>query len=164
MDQLRRELTEQRGQLKKKLMLAAREARARFDGEDAVIAEKILALFEGAQSMSDMDMDELRARVMELVLDIVNEERREVIAAREAVRNRDVDMLQRRIDKLKGSLGETEHQLREVTRLKSIDQGISSVYKEVQGLDQGDVQFERKMELMTDLFQANIVLQKPRQA
>ena len=159
-DELRRELAEQHAQLQKKLMLAQRETRARFDGEDAVIAERLQALFDDARSApEEMGIDDLRGHVMQLVLEIVNEERLQAIAAREAVRDRDVDLLQRRINKLQTSLQETEHQLRETARVKNIDDGISSVYRGVQGLDQSDEQFRRKLELMTEIFKANVILQ-----
>ena len=159
-DKLRRDLTEQRGQLKKKLALAERNARARFDGEDAAIVGQIEALFADVEFATDADVAELQSRVTTLVMSIVTEERREVIAAREAVRNRDVDLLQRRISKLKTSLEETERNMREVTRLKNIDQGISSIYREVQGLDDNDDRYERKLELMSNIFEANRLLQK----
>jgi hypothetical protein len=159
-DQLRRELNAQQALLKKKLMLAESESQAQFKGEDAVIAEKVLILFEGVKTLEDMDLDHLRERVLELVSEIVQHERREAIAAREKARDRDVDLLQRRIAKLNINLKETEHQLREVIRVKNIDEGISSMYREVQGLDEADSEFERKLALMTDLFKANLRLQK----
>jgi len=160
-DQLRRELGQQSAQLKKKLMLAESEARARFVGEDAAIAERIAELFAGVQSLpDDVALEQLRGHVLELVLEIVNEERRTAIAAREVARNRDVDLMQRRIAKLQVTLHETEHQLREVVRVKSLDDGISSMYREVQGLDKADMQFERKLELMHHIYQANAALQK----
>ena len=164
-DELRRELAEKSAQLQSKLMLARRQIRARFDGEDAVIAEKIQALFDNARSgPGEMKLDNLRGGVMELVLQVVNYERDQAIAAREAVRDRDVELLQRRINKLQTSLQETEHELRHVARVKNIDGGISSMYRDVQGLDENDAQFERKLELMTELFKANVMLQEGAQA
>lgn len=159
-DHLRRELSAQQVLLKKKLMLAESEARARFEGEDAAIAQKILTLFEGVHTLGDMNLADLRERIMGLVMEIVHNERRETIVARETIRNREVDLLQRRIKKLNTSLKETEHQLREVIRVKDIDEGISSIYRDVQGLDAADAQFERKTELMREVFEANLRLQK----
>ena len=79
-DQLRRELAEKSAQLKNKLMLARRKTRAQFDGEDAVIAEKIQALFDDARSgPGEMKLDNLRGRVMELILQVVNDERGQAI-------------------------------------------------------------------------------------
>ncbi len=164
-DELRRELAEKSAQLQNKLMLARRETRAQFDGEDAVIAEKTQALFDNAMSgPGEMKLDNLRGRVMELILEVVNEERDQVIAARETVRDRDVELLQRRINKLQTSLQETEHELRHVARVNNIDGGISSVYRDAQGLDENDQQFERKLELMTEIFKANVMLQEDAQA
>ena len=93
-------------------------------------------------------------------MDIVSGERRESIRAREQVRDREVDNLQRRIRKLTSSLEETEHRLSEVTAIRNLDEGISSVYREVQGLNRSDRAYGHKKELMADIFRANLALQK----
>jgi len=102
----------------------------------------------------------LQERVLELVLDTVNGERRAGDEARRALRDREVENLQRRIQKLTESLGQTEHRLRQVAAMKNIDDGISSIYREVQGLDGGDEQQGKKRELMAEIFAANMRLQK----
>ncbi len=93
-------------------------------------------------------------------MEIVSSERRRSLEARESVRDREVHNLQRRIEKLNVALDETEHRLVEVTAIKNIDEGISSVYKEVQGLHSTDKDFSLKQDLMADIFQANLRLQK----
>ena len=47
----------------------------------------------------------------------------------------------------------------EVSAIKNLDTGISSRYREVQGLDVHDVEFEAKNELMASIFEANLRLQ-----
>ena len=79
--------------------------------------------------------------------------------AREAVRDREVQTLRRRIEKLNDSLGETEHRLTEVSAIKKLDTGISSMFREVQGLDSSDGEFEAKNMLMSSIFEANLRLQ-----
>jgi len=44
--------------------------------------------------------------------------------------------------------------------MKHIDEGISSIYREVQGLDNADLQHTRKKELMAEIFAANLKLQR----
>ena len=44
--------------------------------------------------------------------------------------------------------------------LKDVEGGISSVYREVQGLATGDAQVGKKKELMGEIFKANLKLQK----
>lgn len=70
----------------------------------------------------------------------------------------EIDMLQRRLAKVSRSLGMTEEALRSVRAGKSVDVGIASVYREVQGLDEGDPKGEAKRGLMTKIFEANIQL------
>lgn len=70
----------------------------------------------------------------------------------------EVDILKRRISKLNVILDETEGELRRVMLLKSVDPGIASVYRSVQGLAEGDPDFELKHKLMTSIFEANLML------
>ena len=72
----------------------------------------------------------------------------------------EVENLQRRIEKLTSSLDQTEHRLRQVAAMKDIDDGISSIYREVQGLKTEDNAFGKKKELMSAIFEANMRLQK----
>jgi hypothetical protein len=86
--------------------------------------------------------------------------RREAAAAREAVRDREVDLLQRRIQKMSEALEANEARLAEVARIGNVDDGLASVYKSVQGLRPEAQQFARKKELMAEIFKANLALQK----
>jgi hypothetical protein len=45
-----------------------------------------------------------------------------------------------------------------VRRLKSVDSGLESVYREVQGLVSDDQQSEMKRDLMSQIFAANLDL------
>ncbi|MCA8956428.1 MAG: hypothetical protein KDC87_10165 [Planctomycetes bacterium] len=157
-DQLRRDLVEQQRLLADKLDVAERNARDDYLGENEAIAHRVKSLFEVlGQTGAAGDLEK---RTLELVMDIVSGERRESIRAREQVRDREVDNLQRRIRKLTSSLEETEHRLSEVTAIRNLDEGISSVYREVQGLNRSDRAYGHKKELMADIFRANLALQK----
>ncbi len=77
---------------------------------------------------------------------------------------RDLLQLNRRIEKLTRSLETTEE---EVARLRSsgtTDEGIASVYREVQGLDADGVRSDLKRDLMGEIFRANLDLQARRAA
>jgi hypothetical protein len=93
-------------------------------------------------------------------MDVVAAERRSSELARQSLHDREVDTLRRRVEKLSGTLELTERRLKEVAAMRSIDDGISSMYREVQGLRHGDLQVTRKRELMAEIFQANLRLQK----
>ena len=54
----------------------------------------------------------------------------------------------------------TEQRLQQVAAMKQVDGGISSIYREVQGVADGDGQAGRKKELMAEIFKANLKLQK----
>ena len=91
-------------------------------------------------------------------------ERESELETREQKYQREIDLLQRRISKLTHSLGATEVELKRVATMKSLDSGVSSIYRQVQGLSAGDDHFEMKKGLMTSIFEANIALQTRRGA
>ncbi len=160
LDALRRELVDQQQQLRLRLDEGALATANRYDGENAAIAARVgevLAVLAGDQGA---DRGSVRDRIVELVLEVVAGERKAADAARSALRDREVENLQRRIGKLNETLTQTERRLQQVAAMKSVDQGISSVYREVQGVDAGDAQIEKKKELMAEIFKANLRLQK----
>ena len=71
-----------------------------------------------------------------------------------------IDLLERRIEKLTEHLDKTEAELRRVASIKAIDSGVASIYDTVQGLSSGDSDFERKNEMLKGIFDANFALQK----
>lgn len=73
-----------------------------------------------------------------------------------------VELLQRRLAKLTESLGLTERELDRVRRMKSIDPGIESIYRDVQGLAGDDDRTNLKRELMSKIFAANLDLKQKR--
>ena len=88
------------------------------------------------------------------------EDEKAALAEREGIYKREIDNLQRRIKKLSESLGVTEEELKRAYKLKSVDQGLSSIYRDVQGLSPDDNNFEVKRDLMSAIFNANMDLQK----
>jgi len=164
-DQLRRDLSVQRQELEIKLEQGALSVANRYEGENAVIAAKVadvmkaLASQKGEQGLSLALAEE---KVMELVMDVITGERKSADEARRALQDREVDLLQRRIGKLNETLGHTERRLQEVAAMKNLDGGISSIYREVQGLGDLDAQVAKKKELMAEIFKANLELQKKR--
>lgn len=124
--------------------------------------------FERAVSMI---AEEIAARVMrenqQEQLQQLQEQQRAAVAAapglddeREAAYQREIDNLQRRISKLTQSLGLTETELTRLRKLKNVDDGISSIYRDVQGVGDEDMQAALKKELMAKIFEANLDLRK----
>ncbi len=162
-DQLRRELTQQNQALQLRLEQDALGLANRYEGENAAIARKVTEVVQSLAQSGSASLSTVEQRLMELVLDVVSGERQSAEAARRTLHDREVDNLQRRIKKLNDNLVVTEQRLQLVAAQKNVDGGISSVYREVQGVAGGDGQGEKKKELMSGIFQANLKLQKKAQ-
>ena len=81
-----------------------------------------------------------------------------------ATYKKQVELLQRRLSKLTESLGLTEQELARVRRMKAVDTGIESVYRDVQGISADGEQSEMKRELMSQIFAANLDLKQRKQS
>lgn len=77
-----------------------------------------------------------------------------------ATYKKQVDMLQRRLAKLTESLGLTERELARVRRMKVVDTGLESTFREVQGIVGEDEHTDLKRELMSKIFAANLDLRQ----
>jgi len=160
-DLMRRELAQKQGALKLKLEQDAVELATRYEGENAEIAAKVSEVVRSlADGSGEADQGTVEERLMALVMDVVGGERKSADTARKALQDREVGNLQRRIKKLNDTLATTEQRLAKVSAMKDVESGISSIYREVQGLDEGDSQAGKKKELMADIFKANLKLQK----
>ncbi|MBL8862261.1 MAG: diguanylate cyclase [Planctomycetes bacterium] len=75
-------------------------------------------------------------------------------------KQRQIEILERRIAKLTQALGLTEEELRRVASLKGVDFGLPSIYKTVQGLSGAEPEFERKKVMMLTILEANLALKR----
>ena len=64
------------------------------------------------------------------------------------------------LSKLVNSLEQTEAALRETAHDDTADLGIASIYRDVQGLDMTSPFATRRRDLMANIFEANVELQK----
>ncbi len=109
----------------------------------------------GAPRASEVkNADALRAELEELY----QTKYQQIYDDRMSGHSRQVDVLQRRIAKLTQLLGTTEQELVRVAQMKTVDGGIPSVYRGLQGLSPEDGRFELKRDLMTTIFEANLRL------
>lgn len=69
-----------------------------------------------------------------------------------------VEDLELRISKLNEALLEREEAIRKLAQLKGFDGGIASVYDAIQGLDPTTLEFQRKSELLKEVFTQNMEL------
>lgn len=157
-DQLRRELAAGRHELQLKLDEGGIAAASRYEGENVAIARKVAEVLGALAGSGNLSLATAQEKVFELVMDVVTDERKASEFARRALHDREVELLQRRVAKLNDSLSLTERRLQEVAAMKNIDDGISSVYREAQGLSADAAQAGKKRELMAEIFQANLKL------
>jgi len=118
----------------------------------------------------DGDLERAVALLVDQIMARATREAREEAAAeaqaaeigedKEVAYQREIDLLRRRVAKLTESLGMTEQEIARLRRVKSVDDGLASIYRDVQGLDGADAQAEMKKMLMASIFQANLDLQK----
>ena len=162
LDALRRELAQQQSALRVRLERDDPGAAARWQGEDAAIARKVAAVVQelAAAGEAPVAAAALEARLAELVMDVVVGERRAGESVRKQLADRDVAMMQQRIEKLSQALAVTEHKLQQVSSQRSLDAGISSIYREVQGLAADDTRVEAKKGIMAAILAENLRLQK----
>lgn len=130
-----------------------------YSGQNAEIVEQVQTLFQ-AGGEAGLSPAQMQDRVLDLVMNYVRGEREEVEAAQAAARDREIANLQRRINKLNQSLEMSEGRLQDLATRKDVDDGIASVYREVQGLQPAGEQAGKKNELMAGIFAANMALQK----
>jgi diguanylate cyclase (GGDEF)-like protein len=118
-------------------------------GADALLAETLRRALAGegptdlAQGLLSRVLDELEQR----------------FAA--ASGDERTDLLERRVAKLGAMLERTEERLRHVLQ-NGGDDGVASIYRDVQGLDAGEGQFEHKRDLLKAIFDANLRMQRMR--
>lgn len=162
LDALRRELAQQQSALRVRLERDDPASTARWHGEDAAIARKVATVVQELAAAGDAPVaaSVLEERVVELVLDFVAGERRAADAARKQLADREVGVMQQRIEKLSQALAVTEHKLQHVSAERSLDAGISSFYRQVQGLAADDLRAEAKKGMMAAILAENLRLQK----
>jgi hypothetical protein len=98
----------------------------------------------------------LREGIQQVLLEEVAASRRAAERARDDAVPEDARTYERRIAKLTQALEDSRDELRKVLEAEFLtEQGIASIYRNVQGLDDRDMYFETKRELMVDIFQAN---------
>jgi len=71
-----------------------------------------------------------------------------------------VDILERRVRKLRAALSKMETDLADLARQAEIDPGLASIYRDVQGLSSEESERERKSALLTQIFEQNVALRR----
>jgi len=124
-----------------------------------LLGDKIRELF----GLTEADQELLTQIEQEVIAEAIRDLKNELVrkfSSSETEQQQKIDLLERRISKLTKTLGMTEQELQRVLRSKSIDPGVASIYKSVQGLSEDEVHAELKRALMDKIFEANVELRK----
>jgi len=115
--------------------------------------------------MQSEDVDQaLEDYMYELAGEFVQEEKKRAMALDQNAQVRKINNLEKRIEKLTNSLDLSEQMLLDVKAGKSVDEGLASIYRTVQGLENEDESYEKKQALLKGIFEYNLELQKKRKA
>lgn len=126
--------------------------------KEALVLSQIEEIFSSGLEDSP-EAQRIRAEMMALARAQAEGDRERVIAEKVREHTGTIELLERRISKLTAALGATEEELVRVARLKDVDLGLSSIYRTVQGVSQEDTQADRKLDMMKDIFEANVRIQ-----
>lgn len=124
-----------------------------------ILGEKIREMFGLSEKDNDL-LGRIEREVVSSALREMKAELEKVLLESKSEHQRQIHVLERRIGKLSDSLGLTEAELQRVLTQKTVDPGVASLYKTVQGLSSSDVQGQLKKALMSKIFEANVELRK----
>ncbi|MEY2785464.1 MAG: hypothetical protein RL277_1674 [Planctomycetota bacterium] len=121
--------------------------------ERAALVEKLQGLFAGLTPSPELE--QLEREVLALAAHELLEERSRAVADHQ----RQIALLERRIEKLTVAMGITEQQLENAMQQRTMDAGVASIYRTVQGLTANDSNREQKKAMMASIFEQNLALQ-----
>jgi hypothetical protein len=140
---------------------AAMVARADADAPvfDAKVRDELAALFDRAEA-GELTLQELRSEVDALVLASSRDGRGRMLDAWAIERDRQVDLLRRRINKLNRSLEASEEAIQRLSSQAEEDPGIASIYRTVQGLEATANHLARKRVMLSEIYRENLKLRE----
>jgi len=155
---LRDDLAAQRASFRQEEAVLAEEASEVGGLQQAALVDRIQAIF--AKVPRTPDLETVEKEIIALAVEELYEGRKKAVEAQMAEHKRLVDQLERRVAKLTSLLGITEEQLQRVLSMKTIDEGVASIYRTVQGLAPEAAQAEQKRAMMSVIFNENLAFQK----
>ena len=127
----------------------------RFERYAERLATELARVADGGEDPSDLP-DSLRDVAQRLLA----QEREQAMTRARAQQEERVQLLERRIAKLQGTLDRTEDVVKKLRDAREVDPGIESIYREVQGLDAKDNRYEEKKGVLEDIFKLNVSLRE----
>ena len=131
------------------------------DMPETELGDRLRALFrKHSRSHGTPGMLGLEEDVVRIAEQALHYEREEALTKATSDHEEQVDLLERRVAKMKDLLDATEGELFALAKLKGVDSGVASIYRTVQGLREDDTAHGQKKEMLTLIFEANLELQK----
>ncbi|MFN0207184.1 MAG: hypothetical protein ACKVS6_12845 [Planctomycetota bacterium] len=169
-EQKRRELTNLEGKLTA-LHKDFESANASLDAEILAAAnlespiqllqnEPDVAMIFSVISQSGISNQAHAQKAARAVADYLRRERADAAARAAAEQKGRIEQLERRLRKLNETLERTESELESALQNQDREEGAASIFKTVQGLRATAKDFERKREMLSDIFNKNLTLQK----
>jgi diguanylate cyclase (GGDEF)-like protein len=120
----------------------------------ATLEEKVQSLFQRIGGGADQGM--LAREVLEVLQRTLQEAR--APRRTEAEVQAEIRLLEGRVADLRRMLDASEQELERMIQEKSVDPGLASLYRGVQGLDPGARDYAKKKELLAVIYRANVDL------
>ncbi len=157
LDRLRADLASRRGFAESREPISAAEALGLEPGQLRKLIDARLQALAAAASSAPEDLASRTAEALQALFEqlsgqALGEQRRKY--------DLELDQLERRIAKLIQSLEQTEKALAHLQHLVSLDPGLESIYKTVQGLDPNEGDNRTKQAVLEKVFLENIELRK----
>ena len=118
------------------------------------LADKVKALLE--LSGAGGQLPALEREILRILEHTVAEIRRPRVSQAEV--RAEIRVLEARIQDLKRMLSASEDELARMLAEKSLDPGVASIYRTVQGLDRSTADYAKKKELLAVIYKANVEL------
>lgn len=122
------------------------------------LSERLQASIREILASSPADSAELGERLAAAARGIVDAERDHALEDARLEQRQRIELLERRIAKLQRTLTDTEQVVEHLKQAKSVDTGVESIYRTVQGLDSADAKAGEKRGLLEQVFQLNLEL------
>ncbi|MBL8767758.1 MAG: hypothetical protein JNL94_10355 [Planctomycetes bacterium] len=132
-------------------------SRAQMDSFAVRLKDGLVDLFKDAPAGGSPELARAAAELAERLL--ADEKARALTAAKQDQDAR-IDLLERRIAKLNGMLESSDRLVERLKSAKSIDPGIESEFREVQGLSAADTNAGAKRGLLEQIFKLNVELRE----
>ncbi|MBK6940389.1 MAG: hypothetical protein IPH13_09330 [Planctomycetes bacterium] len=131
--------------------------RAQMDSFALRLKDGLVELFKGSSADAS---PELARAAAELAEHLLADEKARALAAAKQEQDARIDLLERRIAKLNGMLASSDQLVERLKAAKSLDPGIESEFREVQGLNTADANAGAKRGLLEQIFKLNVELRE----